>query len=312
MTVATESLFLKDILNGLAQNPKSIPPKYFYNEIGSKLFQAICELDEYYVTRTEMAILQKAKHELSEMIGTQAQLIEPGSGAGEKIQVLLSTLKNPNAYIPIDISAETLFQSSQIIQNLFPGISVLPIKGDFFHSFQLPQASNNHSKKRVIFFPGSTIGNFLENEIKVFLANMLAILQPGDLLIIGIDLLKEKAIIEAAYNDSKGITAEFNLNLLHRINQELDGKIDPATFAHRAIFSSTKKRIEMHLVSLIHQTLKIGSHSFTIKKGETIHTENSTKFVLSEFKQLVEGVGFTHQKNWIDRKEYYSVCCFIV
>lgn len=300
-----DQTFLREVCEGLSRAQKTLPCKYFYDDKGSRLFEKICELPEYYITRTELALLEKIKTDLAELIGKNATIIEPGAGAGIKIRTLLKAIDNPESYVPMDISEEFLFYSAQIIQKEFPKIEIMPIKGDFSHPVKwLGKPDNNN---RVVFFPGSTIGNFEKHQAVKFLSNMHLLMGKDGALIIGVDLVKEQSILESAYNDSKGITEAFNKNLLDRINRNLNADFDLNQFDHDAIYNQQRQRIEMHLVSRQQQTVKINGASFSFLTGETIHTENSHKYSVQGFLQMALEAKLKCVKTWTDDQQMFSI-----
>jgi len=296
--------FLEDVLDGLTQPQKTLPCKYFYDEIGSKLFEKICDLDEYYITRTELALLDCIGHELSVKIGRNAVIIEPGAGAGLKIRKLFGLLDSPQLYVPMDISKDFLLYSAQIIQNEFPEIEVHPIEGDFTQPIKWFDSANPN---KIIFFPGSTIGNFEQEKAIEFLANMKNLMGENGALIIGVDQIKDRRVLISAYDDASGITAEFNKNLLVRINTELDGNFDLSEFEHKAIFDESRSRIEMYLVSKKNQNVSVDGHHFSFSKGETIHTENSHKYSNESFLNLALRAGLKSVKSWTDKNQYFRI-----
>jgi len=297
--------FLNDVLDGLKQSQKTLPCKYFYDEQGSLLFEKICELEEYYITRVELALLEKTKSEIAEMIGENATIIEPGAGAGIKIRTLLKALDSPESYVPMDISRDFLFQSCKTIQNEFPQIDIMPIQGDFTQPVKWLGKQKNDNK--VVFFPGSTIGNFEKQSAINFLMNMHNLIGQHGALIIGVDLLKEQKILEAAYNDSKGVTAAFNKNLLTRINQNLNADFNLNRFKHEAILNHQLARIEMYLVSQTEQTVSINGESFDFSAFETIHTENSHKYTVDSFLALAASAKLKSRKTWTDEQQLFSI-----
>lgn len=309
--IPTTQEFLIDIIKGLSKNRKTLPCKYFYDERGSQLFEQICELDEYYITKTEIQLLESIKHEISDYIGPQANIIEPGSGAGEKVQILLSALQHVNRFMPLDISSEILFESAKVINERFPDIAVTPLVGDFtkFESLKLSTDFLNHNKN-VIYFPGSTIGNFEPFEAKSLLESFVKKLKANGALLIGVDLVKELSILEPAYDDSQGITEQFNKNILHRINKEFDADFDVDAFEHKAYFDEDRSRIEMHLVSKQEQKVTIEDKEFLFMKDESIHTENSHKYSIPSFKLLAESAGWTSVKCWTDPQKLFSIHYF--
>ena len=297
--------FLEDVKLGLSTQPKSLPCKYFYDKKGSELFEKICQLEEYYITRTELALLEDINTELAKMIGKNATIIEPGAGAGIKIQTLFSALNSPKCYVPMDISKDFLFYSAEVIQNRFPDIQIMPIQGDFTQPVKWLEKKEQSQK--VVFFPGSTIGNFEKHSAIEFLKNMHELIGNNGALIIGADLIKEPQVLEAAYDDRLGVTAEFNKNILARINTELDANFKLEQFSHKAYFNQQEQRIEMHLVSKINQTVNIGSETILFSKGESIHTENSHKYSIESFLQMANLAGFKSLKTWTDSEQLFSV-----
>jgi L-histidine Nalpha-methyltransferase len=290
--------FLDDVIQGLESDNKTLPCKYFYDEKGSNLFEAICDLDEYYITRTELKLIESIKHQLADLIGKNAVIIEPGAGAGKKIQTLLSALDSPALYVPTDISKDFLFYSAQKIQQRFPKLDVMPLQGDFSQPFTMTNQPDLNN--RVVFFPGSTIGNFTPPQAQAFLENQAQLVGDKGAIIIGFDLVKSSETLEAAYNDDVGVTAEFNKNLLQRINNELGGNFDLDNFEHEAIFNQDESRIEMHLISKTQQAVCIDEQQFEFEENETIHTENSYKYSSHEFIQLAQRAGLKSVKHWLD------------
>ncbi|MET1253976.1 L-histidine N(alpha)-methyltransferase [Aliikangiella maris] len=301
----TPTGFIDDVIEGLSTTPKKLPCKYFYDEYGSQLFEKICDVKEYYITRTELQLLDEIKFELSSLIGPEAVIIEPGAGAGIKIQNLLNALKSPSTYVPIDISADFLFYSTQKIKNKFPKVKILPIQGDFTDAIHWQGGAEQSN--RIVFFPGSTIGNFTPPQAENFLRNQIKLVGHEGAILIGVDLVKPVERLEAAYNDSEGVTAAFNKNLLTRINNELGGNFDLDAFSHTAYFNASQSRIEMHLVSQKAQSVKINQQQFSFTKGEKIHTENSYKYSVERFTRLAEKAGLTCKKHWIDQEGLFSI-----
>ena len=299
------SRFLNDVVKGLSSTQKTLPCKYFYDETGSSLFEEICNLDEYYITRTELQLIEDIKAELADLIGENAVIVEPGAGAGIKIQTLLSALSAPAMYVPIDISSDFLFYSAQKIQDNFPSLEVLPIQGDFtqpIHGLNEAELSS-----RVVFFPGSTIGNFTPEKAKEFLSNQAQLIGKNGAIIIGYDLVKSSDKLEAAYNDKQGITADFNKNLLTRINTELGANFNLNHFEHNALFDPQQSRIEMHLISKIDQLVSINQQGFKFNKNETIHTENSYKYTQKDFVKLANTAGLTSLRSWRDNDKLIAI-----
>ncbi len=307
-STTSNRIFLDDVVAGLSQKRKTLPCKYFYDEYGSQIFDKICDCQDYYLTRTEISVLQEIAPQIAEIIGENVALIEPGAGAIRKVAILLESIQNLSVYIPIDISGSFLNAATQRVQKQFPEINTHSVIGDFTEKLHLENVPfQNQTKRNVIFFPGSTFGNFHPNEGKRFLENMRSIVGEEGGLIIGIDLVKETEILERAYDDSGGITAIFNKNILRRINDELVGDFDLTQFTHRAIFNTLESRVEMHLESQSAQKITIDGYHFFFAKGETIHTENSYKYTKENFAILAESAGFPVRKYWSDAKNLFSV-----
>ncbi len=295
--------FLSVVLNGLRKKQKSIPSKFFYDERGSRLFDQICELDEYYPTRTELQILKDHAREISAVLGNRAHLIEFGSGSSTKIRTLLDAMEQPLSYVPMDISRDHLLIAAKRLASSFPDLPVIAICADYTSDFPFPNLGEG---RKTGFFPGSTIGNFTPREATEFLKKARNLLDGGGMLI-GVDLLKDEKILHAAYNDRQGITADFNLNLLKRCNQELEAGFDMSKFEHKAFLNREKNRIEMQLLSLCDQIVSIGGERITFQEGETIHTENSYKYSIDSFQALAEEAGFIPQAVWTDSASLFSV-----
>lgn len=293
-----------EVLAGFAGQPKSTPPKLFYDRRGSELFEAICQQPEYYQTRTEERILALAAREIAEIAGPDASLVELGSGASRKVRLLLEAMQ-PACYLGIDISEDFLRASTQRLANDYPWLEVHAACADFSKPMRLPEDFDGSHP--LAFFPGSSIGNFDPWEARAFLANLHALLPEGSGLLIGVDLVKERQTLEAAYNDRAGVTAAFNLNLLERIRSELDSDIDPARFAHLAFFNETASRIEMHLLSPRQQRVAIEGEHFHFAAGETLHTENSYKYTADGFQQLARQAGFSPEAHWSDAAGLFGV-----
>jgi len=302
--------FKAEVLNGLATQPKTIPPKFFYDQHGSQLFDRITELPEYYPTRTEIAILQEHGEEMALLLGKERWLLELGSGSNKKIRVLLNALQ-PATYLPIDISKEHLLQSAQALATDFPKLKIHAICADYSSDFQLP-CSNIPNEKRVAFFPGSSIGNFEPSQAQDLLRRVAKLLWPKGALLIGVDLKKAPNLLHAAYNDAQGVTAAFNLNLLSRLNRELEADFKPTHFEHYAFYNVELGRVEMHLVSKISQEIQVAGQKFTFAEGESIHTENSCKYTVTQFQNLAKAVGFQPEKVWVDAAKLFSVHCLRV
>jgi dimethylhistidine N-methyltransferase len=298
--------FLEDVLEGLSQPQKTLQPKYFYDEAGSALFDAICDSPEYYPTRTELAIMRSHAREMARRLGPQCALIEYGSGSGRKTRILIEALA-PVAYFPVDIAAAQLKASSDGLAREFPGLSVCAVCADYSRPLVLPELAGLNARRRIVYFPGSTIGNFTVPEAAAFLENARAVAEPGGGLLIGVDLKKDTARLNAAYNDAQGITARFNLNVLARINRELGADFDLTAFRHRAFYNADLGRIEMHLASEREQQVTVGGRVVRFRSGETIHTENSYKYSVEEFEALARGAGFTPAACWTDAQRLFSV-----
>lgn len=301
------SEFETDLLEGLARSPRCIAPKYFYDARGSALFDRICELPEYYPTRTELAILDSHAPEMATLIGPNADLVEFGAGSLTKVRFLIDALDDQDArprYVPIDISGQHLEAAAGKLRQRYAGLDVRPVVADYTQPFNLPQPLPG--SRRVGFFPGSTLGNFMPGEALRFLEQAARLLRGGSLLI-GVDLIKDPARLHTAYNDSQGITAQFNLNLLQRANDELGADFDPEAFAHHAPYNPVLRRIEMHLISRKPQTVTVSGQSFTFAEGETLHTENSHKFTVEGFRMLARRAGFRPGPVWTDREQLFSL-----
>lgn len=298
--------FLQDVLQGLARPQKTLPCKYLYDERGSKLFDRICETDEYYPTRTERDIMQGCAASIAQQIGRQAMLVEYGSGSSIKTQLLLDTLAAPAAYVPVDISEEHLLRTAESLRAMYPSTEVLPVVADFTRPFTLPTPRRPFSHV-ALYFPGSTIGNFTPAQAGQLLRNMSAMLGPQGGLLIGIDLQKDVSVLEAAYNDAAGVTAAFNLNLLARINEALDGDFSLDQFSHRAVYNPVKHRIEISIVSRRDQQVVVDGHRFEFARGEEILTEYSHKYTVDGFAQFASQFGFALHKHWTDRRQYFAV-----
>ena len=290
---------------GLRRAPRQIAPKFFYDQTGSALFDRICELPEYYPTRTEFAILRQHAGEMAECIGAHADLIEFGAGSLQKIRLLLGALREPARLVAIDISAEHLQAEAGRLRAEHPVLAVLALAGDFSGELQLP-ALPAGAARRVGFFPGSSIGNFTPTEALQFLRRCAGWLAGGGLLV-GVDLVKDPALLHAAYNDSAGVTAAFNLNLLARANRELGANFDLAAFQHYAFYAPLERRIEMHLLSACQQSVTVGGERFDFAEGQTLHTENSCKYTVPGFQALARAAGLQPQAVWTDAQRLFSV-----
>lgn len=298
--------FREQVLAGLGADQKRIPSKFFYDEAGAQLFERITELPEYYITRTELLIMQAAVDEMAACIGPRCRLVEFGSGSSLKTRILLDALVDPVAYVPIDISREHLLENARTLAEEYPDLLVQPVCADYTQPYELPSAERA-AASTVAYFPGSTIGNFTWEEAVEFLARVGGILGAGSGLLLGTDLHKDKTVLEAAYNDSQGLTAAFNLNLLAHINRELGADFDLQAFAHVAFYSETERRIEMHLRSLKDQTVRIAGAAIAFAKGESILTEYSYKYTRSTLSRMADAAGFVVDKVWTDADRLFSV-----
>ncbi|WP_425990863.1 L-histidine N(alpha)-methyltransferase [Afipia sp. DC4300-2b1] len=296
--------FAQDVIEGLSQQPKKLSPKYFYDEAGSKLFEQITLLPEYYPTRTELRILRDRGTEIATAIPTNAALVEFGAGATTKVRLLLKQCAF-KAYVPVDISGDFLNSQASALREDFPDLAVYPVTADFTKPFELPPEVKDMPK--VGFFPGSTIGNFDPHEACAFLRSARAILGEGATLIVGVDLEKDERVLHDAYNDAAGVTGQFNLNVLARINRELGANLDLDGFKHRAIYNRERHRIEMHLISRKPQTVRVLDHTATFRTGETIHTESSYKYSIDRFTDLARSSGWTPRASWTDPDGMFSV-----
>jgi dimethylhistidine N-methyltransferase len=298
--------FLADVLRGLGGMPRTLPCKYFYDAAGSALFERITELDEYYLTRTELAIMRRHVAEMAGLLGARCLLVEYGSGSSTKTRLLLDHLRDPAGYVPIDLSAEHLNQSAGKIAADYRRVTVLPLCADFTRPVELPP-SRRPAARRVVYFPGSTIGNFTADEAVALLRQTAALCGAGGGLLLGADLRKDRQVLEAAYNDRQGVTAAFNRNLLVRINRELGADFAVDQFAHSAFYNAAEGRIEMHLLSRRDQQVQVGGATFSFAAGESIRTEYSYKYRLRDLDDLAAAAGFEVERFWTDEREYFSV-----
>ena len=305
----SEESFRDAVLAGLGHEAKTLPCKFFYDARGSALFEQICDVPEYYLTRTEIAILEEYAGGIARHIGAHCRLVELGSGSSRKVRILLNALETPGAYVPVDISREHLREAAAGLAADFPNLNVIAVCADYTRPFPLPPLPGP-AGKRVGFFPGSTIGNFEPDAVVRFLAHCAELLGPEGEMLIGVDLKKDPSILNAAYNDRAGINGAFNLNLLERINRELGGDIDVARFEHLAFYSAEKGRMELYLKSLADQTATIAGHPFHFAEGERIYTENSYKYAVPEFHALAARAGFRAVHTWTDRDQLFSVHYF--
>lgn len=300
--------FLRDVISGLRSTPKRLSCKYFYDRRGSELFDQICQLDEYYLTRAELALMDQFAPEMGAQIGAGVMLVEYGSGSSVKTRYLLDGLPNPVAYVPVDISGDHLQQTARELARDYPRVEILPVCADFTQDFVLPRSLRTASHAAV-YFPGSTIGNFTPDETVALLRRITQKCGTGGGLLIGIDLKKDATTIEAAYNDRLGVTAEFNLNLLRRINRELGADFDGNQFFHQARYNAELGRVEMYLVSRQAQTVTLGGGGETVEfePGETICTEHSYKYTVEEFATVAAAAGLTLRREWTTNKREFAV-----
>jgi dimethylhistidine N-methyltransferase len=298
------SAFHEDVVAGLSLPQKALPPKYFYDAAGSRLFERICRLPEYYPTRAELALTRRHLADIARFARRGAALIEYGAGEGLKTRILIRGMR-PSVYLPIDISEDALYRAAKRLQREFPKLSIVAMKGDFSRPLDIPAFSRR--ERRVVYFPGSTIGNLSPDEAHAFLGMTRGQVGRNGAMLVGVDLKKDPTVLHAAYNDSRGVTAAFNLNLLARINRELGGDFDLRRWRHYAFYNAAAGRIEMHLASLARQGARIGSHRFEFERGETIHTENSYKYSVEEFQALAAAAGFRSAKVWLDPKGLFAL-----
>jgi dimethylhistidine N-methyltransferase len=300
------SNFRESVLTGLSSQPKKLEPKFFYDEEGSLLFEQICEVPEYYPTRAEAGILKRYAGEMRNETGENSFLVEFGSGNSQKVRLLLDKLK-PAGYLAFEISCEQLLNACDELSILYPHLPITAVCADYCQPLPLPEVKGSKGARRIAFFPGSTIGNFTPEAAVHFLSNVRQVVDAGGGLLIGVDMKKDKDLLNAAYNDKAGVTAAFNLNLLHRINRELGADFDVESFSHHAFYDQALGRIEMHLVSQCKQQVKIGEKIFRFEQGESIHTEISSKYTVEEFRSLASMAGFGAGKVWFDDDRLFSV-----
>ena len=294
------------LIAGLRQPQKMISPKYFYDETGSKLFEDITRLPEYYLTDIELGIMEVHIDEMADAIGKEASLIEFGAGSGMKTRLLLEHMHSPAVYVPVDISEEHLLDSQRRIQEDFPDIEVIPVAADFLHPFDLPNPEIM-PRRNVVYFPGSTIGNFEDNDALELMRVMHGEAGEDGALLIGVDLQKDPTVIDAAYNDSAGVTAEFNLNMLRHLNREFGSDFDIESFEHRATYKPDEGRVVVELVSTKRQEANVGDARIEFERDETIITEYSHKYTLEGFAALAKEAGFSVDKVWTDEHDWFSV-----
>ncbi len=299
--------FLAEVLKGLGDEPRHLPCKFFYDERGSKLFERICRLPEYYLTRTEGGLLRASASEIAALVGPDCQLVELGAGSSEKARIVLDALDRPAAYVAVDISCDHLVRTAAALAADLPHLAVHAVCADYTKPFRVPAVEGVANPKRVVFFPGSTLGNFTPDQAVGFLAMAAGVAGSGGAMLIGIDLKKDETILDAAYNDAQGVTAAFNLNLLVRVNRELGGTFALDGFRHHAFYDAAQGRIEMHLVSLKDQVVRVAGTEFRFREGETIHTENSYKYSIPEFQDMARAAGFVPVQVWTDENDLFSI-----
>jgi dimethylhistidine N-methyltransferase len=300
-------LDLGEVLEGLSAKQKRLPSKYFYDREGSRLFEEICDLPEYYPTRTEISILETHADAIASHLEPDALLIEYGSGSSRKTRILLDSLNDLAGYVPVDISRAALEGAARGLSDEYPGLVLRPVCADYMTLNTLPSLPFAQVGKRVLFFPGSTIGNLHPGEALDLLTTMRSLAGPGSALIIGVDLRKDINVLERAYNDRQGVTAAFNLNMLRHVNEELDADIPLDAFRHHAFFNTSRSRIEMHLVAMRPVLAQVAGHAVRFEEGESIHTENSYKYSMEEFAGLLKAAGFGASVGWTDPRKFFSV-----
>ena len=295
---------IDEIIEGFGQSPKQLPSKYFYDEIGSRLFDKITKLNEYYPTRTEQKIIRENIDEIGDLLGENIELIEPGSGSSQKTRILLDHVSTIDSYVPIDISGDYLFDVADILRTEYPELTIKPVVADYTNGVELPE--NDRDSRKIVFFPGSTIGNFELNIVQRFFSIVSDIIGTEGGLLIGVDLKKDIKVLEAAYNDNSGITAEFNKNILSHLNNLINTDFEPKNYMHKAVWVEEKGAIEMRLYSNKDHAVTINEKSFDLKKGEYLHTEDSHKYRLGDFAEMVSP-WFRVKKVWVDENRLFSV-----
>ena len=295
-----------EVLAGLRLPQKTLPCKYFYDERGSELFDAICALPEYYLTRTELGIMETHVEAMAAALGAELLLVEPGSGSSVKTRLLLEHLQAPVAYVPVDIARTHLVRAAERLSRLYPSLEILPVCADFIQAFEVP-VPHREPAHRAVYFPGSTVGNFTPAETVELLRHMQRLAEPEGAILIGLDLRKDVGVLERAYDDAAGVTAAFNLNLLTRLDRELDADFDLRHFRHRAVYNAEEGCIEMHLVSTTAQSVQVAGERFTLREGEHILSERSYKHTLEGFTALAARAGLALQQHWLDDRGYFCV-----
>jgi L-histidine N-alpha-methyltransferase len=302
-----QDVFREDVIAGLSLPQKALPPKYFYDAAGSRLFERICRLPEYYPTRTELAVTRKHLRDIARFAGRGSAIIEYGSGESLKTRLLLRAAR-PSIYVPVDISPEALRGAERRLQREFPRLRIQAVAGDFSRPFGIDRyLGENRKARRVVYFPGSTIGNLSPEEAHAFLRMTRGQVGAKGAMLVGVDVKKDPVMLHAAYNDAKGVTGAFNLNLLARINRELGADFDLRRWRHYAFYNARRSRVEMHLAALSRQVVNLGKHRFVFEPGETIHTENSYKYSVDDFRALAARAGFEGVKLWTDSKNYFAL-----
>ncbi len=307
----TDTEFLNDVISGLTQQQKTLPCKYFYDDKGAALFEQITSLQEYYVTRTELSILEQYSQSIAQMLPENLSIIEPGCGSGKKVAYLLAHMANVKTFVPFEISEEMLSYSLAHLSPLFPDLAISPLLGDFTHSQMVKQLTKDtalDSQTNLVYFPGSTLGNFAPVKAIEIMNNFHRLCGVNGYVLIGVDLVKERQVLLDAYNDKAGVTAAFNKNLLQRINNELSGTFNLDNFSHESRFNEQHSRIEMHLVSNCNQSVIINDQQIDFIEGESIHTENSHKYTLESFKQLAAQANLKLEQTWQDDSNYFALC----
>ncbi|MBH0030708.1 MULTISPECIES: L-histidine N(alpha)-methyltransferase [unclassified Pseudoalteromonas] len=310
-SIITDTEFLNDVISGLTQQQKTLPCKYFYDDKGAALFEQITSLQEYYVTRTELSILEQYSQSIAQMLPENLSIIEPGCGSGKKVAYLLAHMANVKTFVPFEISEEMLSYSLAHLSPLFPDLAISPLLGDFTHSQTVKQLTKDtalDSQTNLVYFPGSTLGNFAPVKAIEIMNNFHRLCGVNGYVLIGVDLVKERQVLLDAYNDKAGITATFNKNLLQRINNELNGTFNLDNFSHESRFNEQHSRIEMHLVSNCNQSVVINDQQIDFIEGESIHTENSHKYTLESFKQLAAQANLKLEQTWQDDSNYFALC----
>lgn len=302
---APDTDFAEQVVNGLRTRPRAIPCRFLYDERGSQLFEEITQLEEYYPTRTEIALLQAHAEEISDLAGDDVAIVEFGSGSSRKTEILLRALPDLRAYVAIDISPSALASAAARLRRKFPSLEIIPVSADFNEPVSLPRAAQ--ARTRLGFFPGSTIGNLDAGEARKFLSHAGALLGNGSALLLGVDLKKDPAILIPAYDDREGVTAAFNLNLLRRINRELDGSFDISQFAHEVSYNEAAGRVEIYITSLVAQNVEVLGQTFAFRAHERIHTENSHKYTIEEVAVLAHESGWQAHRSWVDEAGLFSL-----